>query len=483
MGNCSFCNGVVNWRYKCKYCGNKFCPEHRIPENHECSFALNQEKEPEKKTLKQEIPIESHKKLYQYEAEPNENSSDFLDFITEEGMIQDEYSTINFEDQLELFFPGTKDAVDQFQKTLSEITNIKLKNRMSLSKFSKIFTYIAPNTRENHKSRRFRYLTRSFSVKTLVESGMGNCLAYTTLIIILAKRFGLEMRAADVIIPYRTKYLIEEIGHVCAVDNNNRNWDAVNFNGKNYIQHKKIKILNDRQFLSLILSMEVNRLSKDKNIDNRIHIAKTAVFLDRNSEPALINLGNEYSAQRKFNHAEQCYNKALELNPQKATSWMNLAGIYRAQKKINKSEYAFKEVLKIMPHHLVAHLRLGDLYMLNNSYEKALKILGEATEIAGDARKYREQLKILTSMARIYQTMGKHEDALKKLNWAVKNCEYTSYHLGKAESLDYIGQIHEEVGDYKKAIENYKKSYAIYEKRGHPRTNDIRRKIDRLSFL
>lgn len=36
MGNCDYCGKDTELAFKCKYCGDSFCSEHRLPENHEC---------------------------------------------------------------------------------------------------------------------------------------------------------------------------------------------------------------------------------------------------------------------------------------------------------------------------------------------------------------------------------------------------------------------------------------------------------------
>lgn len=36
MGICSFCNKKERMPFKCKFCGNSFCSDHRLPENHSC---------------------------------------------------------------------------------------------------------------------------------------------------------------------------------------------------------------------------------------------------------------------------------------------------------------------------------------------------------------------------------------------------------------------------------------------------------------
>ena len=41
MNKCYFCKiHLIDLPYKCKFCGMKFCKEHRLPENHNCPFDL-----------------------------------------------------------------------------------------------------------------------------------------------------------------------------------------------------------------------------------------------------------------------------------------------------------------------------------------------------------------------------------------------------------------------------------------------------------
>ncbi|TXT58299.1 MAG: AN1-like Zinc finger [Promethearchaeota archaeon] len=41
MVHCEFCGEEIGYLpFKCKYCGHIYCKEHRLPENHECTFEL-----------------------------------------------------------------------------------------------------------------------------------------------------------------------------------------------------------------------------------------------------------------------------------------------------------------------------------------------------------------------------------------------------------------------------------------------------------
>ncbi len=65
MARCSYCGASESMPFTCKFCGGKFCGEHRLPENHECQgLAVYKEtrgKEPENwiyEPFRAEVPEE-----------------------------------------------------------------------------------------------------------------------------------------------------------------------------------------------------------------------------------------------------------------------------------------------------------------------------------------------------------------------------------------------------------------------------------------
>lgn len=52
MGECSHCGSKESMPFRCKFCGEQFCSNHRLPENHNChgleTFKKERGKEPEK---------------------------------------------------------------------------------------------------------------------------------------------------------------------------------------------------------------------------------------------------------------------------------------------------------------------------------------------------------------------------------------------------------------------------------------------------
>ncbi len=53
---CYACEEKVGLPFKCKFCGNFFCEEHRLPENHECP-GLSDYKEKKHEEIKKAVPV------------------------------------------------------------------------------------------------------------------------------------------------------------------------------------------------------------------------------------------------------------------------------------------------------------------------------------------------------------------------------------------------------------------------------------------
>lgn len=45
MGTCRKCGEKITGSRGCSYCGNAYCSEHLLPENHDCSGVKNWDKE------------------------------------------------------------------------------------------------------------------------------------------------------------------------------------------------------------------------------------------------------------------------------------------------------------------------------------------------------------------------------------------------------------------------------------------------------
>lgn len=74
MTKCDECGKETSMPYKCKFCGNYYCSEHRLPENHNCS-GLDRYQEKRKEEKKEEITYEPFIKGKDVKSSKDLNSS------------------------------------------------------------------------------------------------------------------------------------------------------------------------------------------------------------------------------------------------------------------------------------------------------------------------------------------------------------------------------------------------------------------------
>lgn len=76
MSECTYCGESADMGYTCSYCGQGFCPQHRLPENHECSN-LRDATPPTDADLSKENLVEAAK-LYYGEREEKSSLPTFI---------------------------------------------------------------------------------------------------------------------------------------------------------------------------------------------------------------------------------------------------------------------------------------------------------------------------------------------------------------------------------------------------------------------
>lgn len=76
---------------------------------------------------------------------------------------------------------------------------------------------------------------------------------------------------------------------------------------------------------------------------------------------AYCNLANALKERGNVQEAEECYNKALSLNPSHADSLNNLANIKREQNQIELATKLYLKALSVFPEFAAAHVSNKEL--------------------------------------------------------------------------------------------------------------------------
>lgn len=79
--------------------------------------------------------------------------------------------------------------------------------------------------------------------------------------------------------------------------------------------------------------------------------------------------------------AEQCYRKALRMEPKNAIAYNNMGSIYMAQKEYGRAEKAYRKAIKIDPAIALFHKNLGTAFLSHRKYKKGWQEYQDALAI------------------------------------------------------------------------------------------------------
>ncbi|RLG13103.1 hypothetical protein DRN73_00385 [Candidatus Pacearchaeota archaeon] len=161
-------------------------------------------------------------------------------------------------------------------------------------------------------------------------------------------------------------------------------------------------------------------------------------------DPEVYNLlALVYMAKHDFAKAEECLNKALELNPYFSQAYNNFGALRMLQKRYDEAVYFFKKALEnpLYVESFIARTNLGWAYYKLGDKKKAISTLLKSLE---ENALYS---KTLVYLGRIYMDEGNLEIAKFYLKRAVKidrNSQEVRY---------YLAEVFFRLGDFKIAKE------------------------------
>lgn len=111
------------------------------------------------------------------------------------------------------------------------------------------------------------------------------------------------------------------------------------------------------------------------------------LYLSGCSENYYIREANQYCEQGEFEKAIECYDKALEINPENYDIYIDKGITYSDMKKEDKAVITFSETINRFPLKAYAYLCRAKSYMRLEKYEKALKDYNSTLKIlVGDGK-------------------------------------------------------------------------------------------------
>ncbi len=113
---------------------------------------------------------------------------------------------------------------------------------------------------------------------------------------------------------------------------------------------------------------------------------------------------------------------------------------------------------------------IAGIYKRTGHYQEALEHFSSALRLAGDVGDPQSESNALVGMSMIQNEQGNFDQALQSLFHALLIKEHLGDEVGIATMLLNIGNVYALLPDYRKAIEYYEKSLAIYERLGRLKT-------------
>jgi len=218
---------------------------------------------------------------------------------------------------------------------------------------------------------------------------------------------------------------------------------------------------------------------------------KKSIELKQNSYESHVNLGNIYCSQGKYKEALECYISSLKLKPYNYEIYNTIGNIYTTMGDYQKAIEAYKQVIELEPDFATAYNNLGFAYYnqgefynaileyrksiaLDEKFPMAYNNLGNAYSALGNYElaidEYRKALKLQPDMSLAHNNLGfayakmnKHDMAILSYMEAINVApDFVMAYINLAFSYATQGKYEASVKYYRKAIELAPNNYEAY---------------------
>ncbi|RUM49839.1 MAG: hypothetical protein DSY47_02855 [Hydrogenothermus sp.] len=159
---------------------------------------------------------------------------------------------------------------------------------------------------------------------------------------------------------------------------------------------------------------------------------------------------------------------AINLKPDYTEAYLERGKIYLQLGQLEKAEKDFNKVLTLKPNLEEAYIYLAQIHLARGNYEKALESLQKVYKKEG-----KDNYKYFFYLGKIHFNNKEYTQAIELLSKALQLNPYL------VDAYDLRAQSYKETGEYKNAIEDFKKAYTLMpeEKRFFVEISNIHFKI------
>ncbi|MFH1037870.1 MAG: tetratricopeptide repeat protein [PVC group bacterium] len=227
---------------------------------------------------------------------------------------------------------------------------------------------------------------------------------------------------------------------------------------RNFRVYKLLRLLWDRVFFNIKLA-ETARQRK-KEVEEILTLAETAIIGNELSQTrtnfdifseevaAIIEKGDRYFDQDKWEEAVPFYRKALESNPENTAILSRLAACLRELQRFREDREILRQVLLVDPQNPDVYIELGNSFRNQQGWEAAEVFYRKALALSPDfAQAYLE-------WGRSYKMQGDRNRAVEMFTEAMeRDPEDLSIYMQLAHYHDTLGNYDEAEKTFKKALE------------------------------
>lgn len=207
-----------------------------------------------------------------------------------------------------------------------------------------------------------------------------------------------------------------------------------------------------------------NKNISESNFEKAVGILEEAYEIDNQNNEILKNLGLCYYNLQKNTKAQEFFTKALNVNPDDATSLYYSGSINILNLDLQTAKLQLQKVLELRPEYLDAYKNLGVIYFNLKQIDKAVEILEKGLQYSQDAPEY------YRLFASAYIVSRQNQKAADLLEEFIERTKIETYELYNLLGSAYLG-----LKNLEKSREYYLKSIVLNDK------NDIAQKA--LSLL
>ena len=172
------------------------------------------------------------------------------------------------------------------------------------------------------------------------------------------------------------------------------------------------------------------------------------------SSPEIYDLlGDAYSQNKDYPHAEEAYRQAMEADPDDPGHRHGLAQALLSQDKYSAALEQYKKLTELEPGTAENYLRMAQLYRRLGKYDEAESSLLRAKQLAPGS------LEVLYHEALLYEDQGRYDDAVKVLTDAIAGIKSQPSGEGNPSALailyEQLGRTYREQENYSAAIQTF----------------------------